>query len=232
MTQRGRYELADGTATIAMDDGKANALSFAMFDELDAAFERAEADHAGVILTGRDGVLSGGFDLKTLGAGGADAARLVRTGFELVARVFAFPLPVVIACNGHAVAMGAFLALAGEYRIATQGPFKIGANEVAIGLTMPQFAAILCRERLSPTHYHRAVALSEMFDPDGAVSAGFFDRVVPAGELAATATTVMAQLQRLNRAAHAATKARIRLDALTRLRAAIEADDIELRARL
>src|SRR5438093_710085 len=83
------YQLADSIATITLDDGKKNALSLVAFAELGAAFDRAAADGAAVLLTGREGVFSAGFDLRELGAGGPAAARLVRTGFELAARVFA-----------------------------------------------------------------------------------------------------------------------------------------------
>src|SRR5215468_1103637 len=107
MTARVTYQLADSIATITLD----------AFTELGAAFDRAAADGAAVLLTGREGCFSAGFDLRALGAGGPEAARLVRSGFELAARVFAFPAPVVVACNGHAIAMGLFLALTGDYRI-------------------------------------------------------------------------------------------------------------------
>src|SRR3954468_10810787 len=103
--------IEDAIATITMDDGKRNALSPAMLAELNAALDRAEAARALVVLTGRDGVFSAGFDLRVLGNAGADAAGMVRTGFELAARLLAFPTPTVVACTGHAIAMGAFLVL-------------------------------------------------------------------------------------------------------------------------
>src|SRR5262245_28024313 len=102
------YDLSDSIATITLDDGKRNALSLDVFSQLAAALDRAEADRAVVVLTGREGVFSAGFDLRTLGAGGAGASTLVLTGFELAARILAFPTPVVVACTGHALAMGAF----------------------------------------------------------------------------------------------------------------------------
>src|SRR5215471_17406783 len=98
------YHEGDAIATITMDDGKVNALSMPMFDEVNAALDRAEAAGAAVVLAGRDGVFSAGFDLGVLRAGGAAAAALVRTGFELSARLLAFPAPVVVACTGHAIA--------------------------------------------------------------------------------------------------------------------------------
>src|SRR5262249_36054499 len=111
------YQLEDSIARISMDDGKMNVLSVDMLFELGRAFDRAKADRAVVLLAGREGVFSGGFDLRALAAGGPDAYTMVRMGFELAERILAFPTPVVVACTGHAIAMGAFLLLSGDYRV-------------------------------------------------------------------------------------------------------------------
>lgn len=219
------YRIEDAIGTITMDDGKRNALSPQMFAELNRALERALADRAPVVLTGRPGVFSAGFDLRVLTAGGTDAYQMIRAGFELAERLLAFPTPVVIACNGHAIAMGSFLLLSGDYRIGAAGAFKIQANEVAIGITMPLFGVEICRQRLTPAHFNRAVINAESYAPDDAVGAGFLDRVVPAADLAEVARRTAAQLASLNAEAHAATKLRARAHALQAIRAAIEADD-------
>src|ERR1700679_2164148 len=177
------YHCDDAIATITIDDGKVNALSLAVLAELDAALSRAEQDDAVVILAGRDGVFSAGFDLPVLRGGGPDALAMLRAGFELAARLLAFPRPVVIACTGHAVAMGVFLLLCGDYRVGAAGPYKITANEVAIGLTMPRAAVEICRQRLTPAHFNRAVILAEAFTPGGAVAAGFLDQTVEAPDV-------------------------------------------------
>ena len=226
------YRLRDAVATITMDDGKVNALSRAMLAELGGALDRAAADGAVVVLTGREGVFSAGFDLPALRGGGPAAAGLLHAGFELAARLLAFPAPVLVACPGHAVAMGVFLVLSGDYRIGVSGPYRLTANEVAIGMTVPQAAVEICRQRLTPACFNRAVLLAEVFQPQDAVAAGFLDRVVPAAELAAAAAAAAAGLARLDRDAHAATKLRVRRPAVTALRAAIESDDAGYRARL
>src|SRR5260370_24473285 len=135
------YRLDDTIATITIDDGKVNALSLTVLTDLNAALDRAEQDQAVVVLAGREGVFSAGFDLPVLRGGGPDALAMLRAGFETAARLLAFPRPVVIACTGHAVAMGVFLLLCGDYRVGATGPYQISANEVAIGLTMPRAAA-------------------------------------------------------------------------------------------
>jgi enoyl-CoA hydratase len=218
------YELEGSIATITMDDGKVNALSLQMLTELGAALDRAAADGAVVVLSGREGVLSAGFDLGVLQAGGSEAVAMVRAGFELAARVLSFPTPVVIACPGHAIAMGVFLLLSGDYRVGAAGPYKIMANEVAIGLTMPHAAIAICRQRLAPAHFNRAVILAEPFSPDNAVEAGFLDQVVDAPDLADTTHRVAAALSTLDMAAHAASKRRVRAQTLDAIRADIDAD--------
>jgi enoyl-CoA hydratase len=223
------YELHDGIATISMDDGKVNALSVEMFSQIDAAFDRAEADRAVVVFAGRPGMFSAGFDLRVLMAGGPEAYAMVRTGFELAARILSFPAPVVVACPGHAIAMGAFLLLSGDYRVGASGAYRIGANEVAIGITMPFFGVEICRQRLAPSHFDRAVINAEIYAPDDAVAAGFLDRVVPGSELQEVARATAAGLARLDVGAHTATKVRARDHALKAIRAAIEADAAALR---
>ena len=219
------YRAADGIATIAMDDGRKNVLSPDMFAALAAALDRAEAERAVVLLTGRaHDVFSAGFDLTVLRAGGDAAARMVRTGFELAERMLAFPTPVVVACTGHALAMGAFLMLAADYRLGATGAYKIGVTEVALGITMPFFGVEICRQRLAPAYFHRAVVNAEVFAPADAVAAGFLDRIVPGDELAAAAREVATALTRLDAGVHAATKRRARGPALAAVRAAIEAD--------
>lgn len=218
------YRLEDSIATITMDDGRVNALSPAMLSELDGAFDRAKADQAVVVLTGRDQTFSAGFDLGLLKVGGQEAVAMIRAGFELAARILAFSRPVVIACNGHAIAMGVFLLLSADYRVGTAGQHKITANEVAIGLTMPLPAIEICRQRIAPAHFTRAVLLAEVYSPDDAVDAGFLDRVVPASELCDSARAIAAELAKLNMDAHAASKLRARDQALSAIRASIESE--------
>ena len=216
------YRLHDSVATITMDDGKVNVLSHEMLAELNDALSRAEADAAIVALAGRPGVFSAGFDLKVLRAGGPSARAMLRAGFELAERILSFPMPVVISCTGHAIAMGAFLVLSGDYRIGVAGRYKVTANEVAIGLTLPRAAMEICRQRLTPAHFNRATVLAEVFAPAGAVEAGFLDRVVEAADFDRELATVLAGIAQLDMTAHAATKLRVREQALAAIHEAID----------
>jgi len=212
------YALADGIAAIAMDDGKANALSVAMLAELSAAFERAEQDAAIVLLTGRERTFSGGFDLRTEPAGWP---AMVAAGARLAERVLSFPHPVVVACNGHAVAMAGFLLLAADVRIGAAGDFKLGLNEVAIGLTVPWFGIALARHRLTAPYADRCLVTGALLDPQEAQAAGFLDRVVAPERLHDEARAAAEALKGVDRGAHAATKLRIREQALAGVREGI-----------
>jgi len=225
------YKLSDSIATITMDDGKVNVMSMEMQRGVHAALDRAAADRAVVVLAGREGVFSAGFDLPTLRAGGPDSVAMVRGGFELASRVLSFPLPVAIACTGHAVAMGVFLLLSGDYRVGAAGPFKLMANEVAIGLTLPYAAIAILRQRLSPAAFNRAVTIAEPFSPDNAVEAGFVDRVVESGQVMDAAHAIAVAMATLDFDAHAASKLRARADVLEAIRVGIERDRSELLPR-
>ena len=218
------YELQHELATIRIDDGKRNALSPQLLQEINQALGRAEADRACVIITGRESVFSAGFDLKVMKRGGIDALRMLRAGYALTARVLAYPYPVIAACNGHVMAMGVFLMLSADYVIGSRGDFKISANEVAIGLTMPRVAAAVLRHRLSPAAFQRAVTLSEYFDVDAALGAGFFDELIDPAELLSRSRSRAEEFGKLDPAAHTASKRRIRAALIRRIRFSIPLD--------
>lgn len=219
-----QYNLHEGIATIRIDDGKRNALSPEVLRSIYAAFDRAESDKAAVVITGRDDVFSAGFDLNVMKCGGLQAINMLRLGYSLTARVLSYPYPVVAACNGHVLAMGVFLMLSCDYVFGTNGNFKVAANEVAIGLTMPRVAAATLHHRLTPAVYQRAVVLSEYFDVESAKQAGFFDDVVHADDLMPQARAQALELLKLNLRAHTATKRRIRAKLIRKIRRSIPLD--------
>lgn len=227
------YELADGIATITIDDGKANALTEALIGEIRASLDHAEADGAVVVLAGRPGRFSGGFDLPTLTAFTPASADLLKAGFDLSYRLLSFPRPVVIACTGHAIAMGSFLVLSADHRIGiSDGGHKIGATEVAIGMAMPWAAVEILRQRLTRAAFDRSALLAEVFTPDAAQEAGFFDEIVPAEQLHDRAREVATRLATLDAKAHHVIKQRARTPMLDTLAAAIQRDDDEFRAAI
>ncbi|MBZ2168718.1 crotonase/enoyl-CoA hydratase family protein [Marinobacter sp. F4216] len=224
MSELVTYELNDGVATVTISNGKANALSHEVFEALNGALDRAEQDKAVVILTGQAGIFSGGYDLKEMQKGPEAATALVTVGSTFTRRLAAFPLPVIAACNGHAIAKGAFVLLSVDYRIGTEGPFKLGLNEVAIGMTMHHAGIEIARHRLAPAHFYRSVVNAEIYSPEGAVAAGFLDEVVPASDLMTRANELAQQFKQLNMRAHSETKVKAKAEYLALLDRCIEKD--------
>jgi enoyl-CoA hydratase len=219
-----KYAINDGIAVLTLSNGKVNALSPELIAEFNDGLDQAQAAGAIVIVTGQPGIFSGGYDLKVMMKGPESAIALVASGSALSRRMLAHPQPIIAACNGHAVAKGAFLLLASDYRLGVAGEFTIGLNEVQIGMTMHHVGILLARDRLSPAVFQRSVINAEMFDPQGAMAAGFLDRIVAADQLMPTALEVARQMKKLNPVAHRATKLKARKALLEALDAAIEAD--------
>jgi len=222
------YHLEDDIATLTLSNGKVNAISPDVIAAFNAALDQAVTDRAVVIITGQPGILSGGYDLKVMTAGPKEAVSLVTSGSTLARRLLSHPFPVIVACPGHAVAKGAFLLLSADYRIGVEGPFSIGLNEVQIGMTMHHAGIELARDRLRKSALHRSVINGEMFDPQGAVDAGFLDKVVGIEELQGAALAAARQLKKINMTAHKNTKLKVRKALLEALDNAIILDQEHL----
>jgi enoyl-CoA hydratase len=204
------YRLENNIATITMDDGKANVLSTSMIEQINNAFNQAESDGAIVVFTGREGIFSGGFNLKEMQASQQHAMALTSKGSKLARRILSFPTPVIALSTGHTIAMGAFLMLACDYRMVAQGDFKIGLNETLIGMTMHNFGIELARYRLAKNYFNRCVINAEIFNPKDAIDAGFFDRTVPSEQIAGAGVMAAKMFSELDKTAFRNTKLRSR----------------------
>lgn len=198
--------IADGIAEIALDDGKVNALSEQMLKDLLAAIDEAAQADAALLIYGRAGCFSGGYDRKLIDAGGPECDAMRAAGDRLTMAMLDFPAPLVIASTGHAMAKAAFMLLLADYRIGIDGPFKAGLNEVAIGMTMPDAAMPQARARLNPGWLSRCALQSEILDPQQAVEAGFYDELVSAEQLLGRAREKVQSLARLDRKAYRETR--------------------------
>lgn len=201
------YELNDQIAVITLDDGKANAFNPSMSAAVDAHLDCAASEAEAVLLTGRPGIFSGGFDLKVIRGGDPQAASAMRlAGARLMMRLYGLPQPLVIAAPGHAIALGAFCLLTADYRVGANGDFRIGLNETSIGMSLPPFALMLAKERLSKRHLARAAIGATLFGPEEARDAGFLDEVVEADEVREAGLAAAKRLAELDGGAYAAVK--------------------------
>ncbi|MEE6175424.1 crotonase/enoyl-CoA hydratase family protein [Mycobacterium sp. 050134] len=222
------YSHKDSIAVLRMDDGKVNALGPTMQKALNEGIDRADADNAGaLVITGNERVFSGGFDLKILTSGEVQLAiDMLRGGFELAYRLLTYPKPVVVACTGHAIAMGSFLLASADHRVAAHA-YNIQANEVAIGMVIPHAALEIMKLRLTPSAYQQAAGLAKTFFGETALAAGFVDEIVPPEIVVSRAEEAAREFAGLNQRAHAATKLRARADALRGIRAGIDGIEAE-----
>jgi enoyl-CoA hydratase len=219
------FELCESVAILRIDDGKANAVSHRFLDDVNAGLDRAEQQAGAVILRGRQGMFSAGFDLAEFKKGPEATIALARRGFELLVRLYGLPLPLVAACSGHGIAMGAFILLACDTRIGIHGDFRISLPETAIGMDLPPLLMALTASRLSKRHLTRAAIQSEVYSPEAAMDAGFLDEVVAADELDPRALATATRLAQLPRKYYAGNKLATRAETLAAMQAFLDSTD-------
>ena len=201
-------EEGHGCLVATIDDGKVNALSFELIDGLRAAIAGASGQGRPLVLTGRDGCFSAGFDLSVMNGGDEDlAAALFAAGARAYRDVVEAPIPIVASCTGHALAGGALLLLSADYRIGRTGPYRIGLNEVSIGMALPSFAVAVATHRLERRFLTSALMFSEIASPERALEMGFLDEV--ADDPLSRACSLAATLAELPSGAFAITKRRL-----------------------
>ncbi|PWG04156.1 crotonase/enoyl-CoA hydratase family protein [Polaribacter aquimarinus] len=218
------YQSEENYVIVAIKNGKANAISHNVIDGVNDCLDKAEQENKVVILTGQVGIFSAGFDLKVMTKSPEAAKELVTRGSQLSHKMLSFSQPIVIACSGHAIAKGAFLLLSSDYRIGTEGDFKIGLNEVQIGMTMHNAGIVIAKARLSEVYLNRSVNNAEIYNPKQAINAGFLDVIVPEIHLLPTAIKAAEMFSKLNKKAHAETKLKVRKQHLQDLEEAIQLD--------
>jgi enoyl-CoA hydratase len=207
------YEIDQGMAQITMDDGKANAMDFAFFEEMGEALDRAEGDGAKtLIITGRPGYFSAGLDIKLMPTlSPAELNRLAETFARTLLRVFSVPLPTVAVCSGHAVAGGAMLALSCDLRFAVDGPYRIQMNEMLVGIPFPSWMLLIGRSSVPVQWFVEAFLHAGAYSPAEAVARGMFHGLIKEGEDPIARARVEAEkLKALNLPAYGTSKKRLR----------------------
>lgn len=214
-----KYSMENEIAVLRLDDGKANAVSHDLINLVMESLDDAEEKAKAFVILGREGMFSGGFDLKEIQKGPDAAAALVGRGAEMMHRLFSYPMPLISGCTGHAIAAGAFMLLASDTRVGTSGDFKLGLNETAISMVLPVFGFELARTRLSKRHQTAAIVQSQLFSPQEAIDVGFLDQVVSAGELETACFEAAGQLAQLPTRVYGAQKRKLREEPLAKMAA-------------
>ena len=173
------FSQEDDISIITLDDGKANVFSPTMIDHFNSCLDKVPTEKGALIISGRDGMFSGGFDLKIISSGDMKLIQeMTVSGFRLLSRILTFPRPVLAACTGHGIALGTFLLCCCDYRIGSKGEYLIGANEMRTNMVIPVPILELIRFRISQRHKYRAILGAEMYSIESAVDAGLLDEVV------------------------------------------------------
>ena len=180
-------KIDDDVSIITLDDGKANVFSPAMITEFNSLLDQVPTNKGSLLVNGREGMFSAGFDLKVMMSGPDQAVEMVRSGFTMLKRVFSFPRPVVAACTGHAIALGAFLLCSSDYRVGARGNYKIGANELRNNMIVPTPILEIAKFKLTKSHKQRALLNAEMYSIQNAIEPGYLDEVVDTDSVFETA---------------------------------------------
>ena len=207
------YELVDGVAQITMDDGKANAMDWAFFEEIGETLDRSEKEGAKVlIITGRPDFFSGGLDLNLVPIlSPRELNRFAETFARTMLRIFSLSVPTIAACPGHAVAGGAILAFSCDLRLIVDGPYLIQLNEMVIGIPMPSWLLLLLRSAIPQQWQMEALLHARDYSPSEAVEQGMFHGLYGNVEgVMAEARARSEKLKTLNLQAYYTTKKRMR----------------------
>ena len=192
---------------ITLNDGKANVFSPEMSSTVSNLLDQVPGDKGSLVITGRPGIFSAGFDLKIISSGDADAvAAMVKAGFTLLARIYNFPRPVIAACSGHGVALGAFLLCCADYRLGAKGQFIVQANETRNNMSIPTPILEISKSRISKTHWYRAILNAEAYPVEKAIEPGYLDEVTEPDNLMIRAMEVANDLATLGHPHYKLTK--------------------------
>ena len=216
----------DDISIITLDDGKANVFSPKMIQDVNECLDKVPTESGAIIITGREGMFSAGFDLKIISAGDIQATMdMSLSGFKLLSRIFSFPRPILAACSGHGIALGTFLLCCCDYRVGVKGDFMIGANEMRTNMVIPIPILELISHIVSASHKYRAILGAEMYSIESGLEAGLIDEIVDPENLMETAMLKAKDLATMGHPSYTLTKELLIREPLQKINNAIS--DIE-----
>lgn len=173
------FELQDGISIVKMNnDAAKNSFDIEFAELFIKNVERANREGDAIVISGVDNVFSAGYNVKIIGKDEKATEKLVELGGEIVVQLLDIRKPVIAACTGHAIALGAVILLGCDFRIGATGNFKIGLNETQLGLALPVFATELAKQRIPHQHIHEVILGAGLHSPEKALTFGFLDQVV------------------------------------------------------
>ena len=213
----------ENVSIITLDDGKANVFSTDMSQTINSLLDQVPEDNGSLLITGKEGLFSAGFDLKTISGGDPKAAiEMTTAGFRLLSRIYSFPRPVVAASSGHAIALGAFLLCCADYRIGAKGNFIVQANETRNGMSIPTPILEISKSRILKNHWYRAILNAEAYSISDSIDAGYLDEVVDSEDLMSKSLEVAKDLATLSHPHYKLTKDLDQKEILGRINTSID----------
>ena len=208
---------------IKLDDGKANAFSYEMLTKVNELLGQVPKDSGALVITGRDGLFSGGFDLKTIATGDMEKiTKMVHLGYRLLEDLYSFDRPVIAAVSGHSIALGLFVVCSADYRIAIDGEYICQANEVRNNMDIPTPIMEILKARVNKNYFYPAVYHSDAYSVQDSIAVGFIDEVVTETEFMSRVMEKAKELASLPHPFYASTKKSAQDDVRKKISDAIE----------
>jgi enoyl-CoA hydratase len=227
----------DDVVCVRLDHGKVNALDLELLVGITETFTRLDtSDHAAIVLTGAGRSFCAGVDLwRVIGGGVAYVTTFLPALSDAFLAVFTVGKPVVAAVNGHAIAGGAVLAYACDYRLMADGDGRIGVTELHVGVPFPPVALEIVAFAVGADEARRAIISAATYQPHEALTRGHIDRLVaPSDLLDAAVNSARSLANQIPRDAFRLTKEQLRApvgERLARFRPRFDAHIAELWAR-
>ena len=208
---------------IKLDDGKANAFSYDMLAQINELLAKVPRDSGALVITGRDGLFSGGFDLKTLATGDMEKiTKMVQLGYRLLLELYSFKRPIIAAVSGHSIALGLFVTCCADSRIAIDGKYVCQANEVRNNMDIPVQIMEILKARVNKNYFYPAVYHSDAYSVQDSIAVGFIDEVVPEPQFMERVMEKAKELATLPHPFYANTKKSAQNDTVQKIAGAIE----------
>jgi enoyl-CoA hydratase len=223
-----RLERGDTVATLYLDRPPVNAIDLALLECAETVLSEIErSDGIGaVVVTGAGECFSAGLDLKAVPRySPAEQRRTVEAINRVIARLYALPLPVVAAVNGHAIAGGLVMALACDYRVGIREACRIGLTEARAGIPFPAVAMSVVQAELSAAAARRLTLVAQNYGSEEALHDGIFDELQPRASVPERARAVASDLAAVPRIAYARIKHQLRAPAMARHAAVLAQGD-------
>jgi enoyl-CoA hydratase len=218
--------LHDGILTLRLAHGKASALDIELLEALLRELDGLADDVRALILTGTGSIFSAGVDLFRLTHGGADyVQRFLPLLSRFLRALFAFPRPVIVAANGHAIAGGAIIVFACDYRLMVEGTGRIGVPELLVGVPFPVAALEIVRFAVPRDKLQSLIYTGRTLLPQEALATGLVDEVVAPGDLMPRAQQIAQQFAQIPPQVFRMTKQSLRAEVLDRIDRTNEAHD-------